>query len=58
MPGESSSHACLRHLKRELGISNVSASEIEFVSTQLFVWDSRFVLCILKCLFCSIDLVL
>jgi ADP-ribose pyrophosphatase YjhB (NUDIX family) len=42
MPGETSAQACARHLKRELGITELNASEIEHVSTQLFVWDSRF----------------
>jgi ADP-ribose pyrophosphatase YjhB (NUDIX family) len=41
MPGETATEACLRHLKRELGITDVSASKVEHVSTQLFVWDSR-----------------
>ncbi len=44
MPGETSAQACARHLKRELGITELNASEIEHVSTQLFVWDSRFAL--------------
>jgi hypothetical protein len=51
MPGETSAQACLRHLKRELGITDVCASDIEHVSTQLFVWDSRFVLRIFKRIF-------
>lgn len=42
MPGETAAQACLRHLKRELGITDVCASKIEHVSTQLFAWDSRF----------------
>ena len=40
LPGESATQACLRHLKRELGIADV-ACDIKHVSTQLFVWDSR-----------------
>lgn len=40
LPGEHATQACLRHLKRELGITDVACG-IEHVSTQLFVWDSR-----------------